>query len=108
MKYFEIILPLADNKGRLVPQRHKLFQDYALTNAGGLTIVGGEHAGLWSDERTGRIYRDALAIYRVATTDEIFAQIVAEAFRLFSDQEAIFHAEIGTATIASRPPAIAA
>ncbi len=108
MKYFELVLPLADNKGRLIPQHHKILQDYILTNAGGLTILAGGSTGLWVDERKATVYRDSLAIYRVATTDEIFAQIVAEAFRLFSDQETIFHAEIGNATIAGRPAAIAA
>lgn len=108
MNYFELILPQFDNNGVELTARHGLMHSYILTNAGGFTLVGGKHLGYWVDIKTQTTYRDTVAILKIATTPEIFAGIVREAFRLFPDQAALFYANTGHAVIDNRPETLAA
>ena len=101
-KLFEIALPLYANNGFPYEARLAQWEERALEVAGGFSRrPDGE--GAWRDPSNGHVYRDAMRPYRIACSDEAFATLTAHAFRLFSDQVAIFTAELGTADIIDRP-----
>ena len=103
MKLFEILLPLHNNSGISMHLAHVQFQAYALHIAGGFTKCGVVE-GAWRND-AGIKMVDYLLPYRVMCSPEQWAQIVARAFALFPDQEAICHSHIGECTIEphSRP-----
>ena len=101
MKLYEIILPDHDNLGKPFLTQHGLWQERALAQAGGYTELPVAN-GLWRDPQDSRDYYEKVIIYRIACEQHIFLSLVAEAFKLFSDQKAIFTAEIGEATIFQR------
>ena len=79
---------------------HKAFRAEVRRIVGDLTrlpTVQGE----WLD-LGGRVYEDQCIPYQIACTSEEWREIVTHAFRLFPDQLAIFHAQIGVATIELR------
>lgn len=96
-KYFEILLPVKTNAGEPYDTAHGKFVPKAIEIAGGLT----EHGivkGYWKDDK-GKLVAEPMVRYTVATDNAKFEDIVLVAHILFADQQAIFRAEIGLATI---------
>lgn len=98
MKLFEIALPVFENNGRSYEASLLAWEELALERAGGFTRRP-DGVGQWGDCDRGRIYEDVMRPYHVACSAETMAALLADAFKLFPDQVAIFVAEIGTATI---------
>ena len=94
MKLFEIALPMFTNAGLDYDEAQEAWRRTALSVAGGFTDFG-EHCGYWMDG--DRLYQDQVRIYRVACDPAKWKVLIDAAFNLFSDQEAIFYAEIGEA-----------
>ena len=111
MRLFQFIVPLYDNAGKPVERGQFEQWESALVDiAGGLT-KGPRQSGVWLDEK-GKEYRDESIAYTVALgqdgdkvgdIDNRLQRINAAFFALFSDQLALFRAEIGTARIIERP-----
>lgn len=103
MKAFELILPLADNRGKPTDNLHRVFQTAALDMAGGYTKrPSGE--GAWKDT-DGRVYYDRMVPYHFACDRETFDRIKALAFSLFADQKALYWREYDGVEIERRPAA---
>lgn len=102
MKLYEIVLPEHDNLGKPYLTQHGLWQERALVQAGGYTELP-LATGMWFNHIDGAVYQDKVITYHIACEPHIFLSLVAEAFKLFNDQKAIFTAEIGEATIYRRP-----
>lgn len=99
MRYYEIHVPQNDNAGRSYESALVEFRDYLLN------VCGGYHRldpvqGAWRDN--GKNYVETMIPFHVACEPETFAKVLAQAFRIFHDQLAIFTAEIGAATIHER------
>lgn len=60
----------------------------------------GDAFGQWQDG--AKLYREHMHIYQVAGSPQDAQMLLADAFKLFPDQKAIFYAEIGTANIVAR------
>ena len=104
MNLYEILLPVEDNSGFDLREPHRRFAVFLLETAGGYT-VDTERTGAWRDPK-GNVILDRVRPYRVAGPNSLqWRMIVERAFELFPDQEAIFHAKIGEATIEDRPAA---
>ena len=100
MKLYEIAIPLFDNAGLNTNTARRAFEKSVLASVGGYTRLPAAE-GAWLDA-SGKLYTDRTQSYRLACDDWQFPAVLAEAFRLFPDQLAIFTAEIGTATIHER------
>lgn len=95
MKLFLIALPPSPP----MMVRHQ-WENFAAEIAGGYTRLG-EVRGAWRDPNGAMIYEPMMQ-YQVATTHDQWRRLVALAFELFPNEQAIFWAEIGTATIETR------
>lgn len=105
MKLYQITLPMFDNAGLNTNVARVQWEKAALQAAGGFTrLPAAEGAWLGPD---GKTYTDRSRAYHIACEEWAFAGLLAEAFRLFPDQLAIFTAEIGMAIIHERPKAAA-
>lgn len=110
MRHFLFILPQLHNDGRKnYEASHKAFALFASAECGGLT----KHAtaqGLWIGENQ-RQFNENVTCYTLAISgdagevDLAFARILRKAWELFPDQEALFSADLGTATVHQRPEA---
>ena len=100
MKLYEIAIPLCNNAGLSTTPERKAWEKTVLKLSGGYTRLPAAD-GAWGDD-SGKVFLDRVYSYRLACSAEVFAAVLAEAFRVFSDQLAIFTAEIGTATIHER------
>jgi len=92
---------LKDNEGHPLPRSHGLFKAAMLQEAGGYSEVARNVLGQWQDE-TGRVYTDYSAVYSVACHYDVFMLLLARAWELFPDQEALFWVELGEAHISHR------
>ena len=101
MNLYEILLPMANNAGHGMQSAHTDFHAFLIDHYGGYT-KGRPASGYWRNGR-GIVIHDYMVPYRVACEPTAWLKIVARAFELFPDQEAIFHAQIGVATIEARP-----
>lgn len=101
MKLYQFNIPTATNRGASYEKQRKLWERKALELAGGYTERG-FHVGVWQGSR---LFRETIAVYEVACEKPTAQALLDEAFSLFTDQEAIFYAELGTARIAERPEA---
>jgi hypothetical protein len=99
MNLYQIVLPLKDNSGHDVTPAHRAFQNAVLSVVPGLTKMPQAY-GLWDDR--GERYIDRVVPYQIACSSNQWRIIVGHAFRLFPDQLAIFHAQLGTAEIEYR------
>lgn len=101
LKYYEIVLPLFRNDHYTAfTKEHAAFQKHVIAECGGIT-EGQRAYGSWTDEK-GNVVKDDVIPYRFACGTEQANSILAKAFELFSDQKAIFIANIGSANILSR------
>lgn len=100
MNLYEIALPERDNSCGQLAEAHWLWRKAALDLAGGYTERPTGY-GFWRDNG-GMVFEDRMVSYRVACEPDVWAKLVAKAFDLFPDQVAIFHAQLGTATIEYR------
>ena len=102
MKLYQILLPVFDNDGAEIWGAHVAWRQYVLNLVGGYTQQG-VSSGLWQDRKSNHVHTDELVTYQVATTREMWRLCVAKAFELWPDQKAIMWAELGDATIETRP-----
>lgn len=105
MHLYRFTLPTHTNAGLSYELARKGFSREALTVAGGFTEQPIAQ-GVW--EGDARTYRETVVSYDVATNEEGSAKLLAAAFRLFPDQEALFVADLGPCAIHSRPAAASA
>ena len=118
MRLFQYIVPLYDNAGKPYgvhpgpESSHFERWENALIGAFGGFTKGPRQFGVWTDER-GKEYHDESVAYMVAVepgeimdagSNDARLQGLDEAFfAVFTDQKALFRAEIGTAAIINRP-----
>lgn len=103
MKLYQFNLPTHTNAGLSYEAARKRWERHAIAAAGGLTRAFGFADGVWVDG--DRKYLETIAVYQITCEVSTFKLILAHAFECFPDQLAIFTAELGTATIHSRPGA---
>lgn len=97
-------LPVRTNTGLTCELARKRWAAEALKLCGGVTEPQSFHKGVW-DNGDGQTYREEVAEYKVACDAKVFAKLLAFAFDQFPDQEAIFTADLGEASIHTRPAA---
>jgi hypothetical protein len=96
---FEIVLPLETNTGGSYDEAHETFRRSILDAVGGYT----EMPDAFGTRLDGdKLYQDRVRAYRVLCTVDQWMTLVDTAFNLFSDQPAIFHANLGTAECLTR------
>jgi hypothetical protein len=103
MRLYLFTLPVRTNAGLTCELPRKRWAAEALRLAGGVTEPQAFNRGVW--EGDGRTYREEVAEYKVACDKPAFAKLLAFAFEQFPDQEAIFTADLGEASINMRPAA---
>lgn len=103
MKLYEILIPEVTNRGVSTFDTRKSFETYIFEKLGGFTRLSSVY-GAWRGR--GGDFFERMVPYRVLCTEDIFADITAEAFLFFDDQEAIFISEIGEAQIVHRVPTV--
>jgi hypothetical protein len=103
MKLHQILVPIRDNNGESYVAERRFFEIQLLEIAGGFTRDGDEKHGAWRNEGDGKVYRETNASYKVACDDSQWKKVIACAFNLFSDQAALFTAEVGIGTVHARP-----
>lgn len=101
---WEIALPVNKNNGDAYLVAHDNFRTGVLEIARGYTMRP-SGSGVWSHD-TGEAYYDLMVPYRIACELPEFAWIVEYAFRLFSDQKAIYTEHAGHAVILDRDTAV--
>lgn len=106
MTMWQFTIPNYSNDGASYADARKEWEHRAIAKAGGLTHVG-LTVGQWIDER-GKLFYEPMQTYQVGASTEVANDLLADAFELFPDQQALFRAEIGTATIFERPRKIVA
>lgn len=104
MRLYQFTLPCHTNAGLSYAQARKDWEAYALTYAGGFTRPQAFSDGVWKNTE-GNTYKDVVIPYHVACDRIEFVTLLAHAFHLFPDQEAIFTADLGEATIHPRTEA---
>lgn len=87
LKQYEILLPQQDNAGNSTAPQREAFELFLLNGFNGFTRGASLHGG-WKND-AGQIFFDALVPYRVACVD--FFPVLARAFELFPDQEALYY-----------------
>jgi hypothetical protein len=100
MKLWQFTLPNYANDGASYATARAEWERKARERAGGLTHIG-MTVGQWVD--AGKLYYEPMQTYQVAASSDIADELLADAFELFPDQQALFRAEIGTASIVERP-----
>lgn len=105
MRLYQFNIPTHDNSGKSYEAARKRWETMTIAAAGGLTKAPGFSEGVWSDQ--GKLYRETMQVYTVATLPSTFKLLLAHAFECFPDQLAIFTADLGEATIHERPQAAA-
>lgn len=99
MRQFEITLPMQRNDGSVNRDDHDRFATHLLNAAGGFTR-GPVSTGVWRDDATGEVFNDPVVTYRVALNSaSAWPSILEKAGEIFSDQLALFHADLGDAWI---------
>lgn len=94
MQLYTFHLPRFTNEGGDYASALLAWQEQALNRAGGFT-QGPPEFGEWLDNSTGKVFRDRVVPYQVATTPDIAQALLVLAFDLFGDQRAIFLAQSG-------------
>jgi hypothetical protein len=100
LNLYRYFLPLATNAGLSTERARKAWEAEALKVAGGYTLNAFAD-GVWQGEG-GKVYKDRIAPYDVATDREGAAKLTEAWFKAFPDQEALFVAKLGEATILPR------
>jgi hypothetical protein len=110
MKLAQINLPVSDNEGRPLDIQHEDLADTLCAVFGGCTVTDG--VGMWKDG--GKLYREPVRVYQVATPNPADYHIVREIARkagIAADQLAVFFAFDGKPEILDlrhEAPAVAA
>lgn len=100
-RYYEILIPRLTNSGaRYQNNEHGRFEDAVFRAAGGFSALP-EVAGAWRNSN-GKAFWECMIPYRIMCHEQTMQQLIAEAFRLFGDQEAIFCADIGHGHVYTR------
>ena len=97
--YYEIQLPMLDNRERDMTAARNKWQRAALAIAGGFSMLP-QIRGTWQGAE--RAYEEVMQPYHIACSAAEFGRLVETAFELFPDQEAIFTAELGRADIRAK------
>lgn len=109
MNLYQFLIPTHDNAGNSHEKPRAAFEKAMLEVAGGFTELP-QCRGQWKDDH-GKVHKDDVIPYNVAIptsregtlASERIEGLVREAFKLFSDQHAIYCACIGEANIHDRP-----
>lgn len=101
---YQFNLPTNTNGGLSYELARKSWELEALKLAGGYTLAPGFASGVWKGE--SRTYKETMAIYSVACEPRVAAALEDAFWRLFPDQEALFCADLGPASILTRPAAL--
>jgi len=73
----QLLIPLSDNDSkRFSPEHHNEFERFVVERIGGLTLLPGEAAGVWTD--AGITYRDTMLIYLIAVDSITQGHLIAE------------------------------
>ncbi len=91
MQLFEIALPDVDAQAEDYGYEIFSWKEKALELAGVYTVLG-KRRGAWRDPKTDIGWSETMHWYQVACDVNTMSDLVVEAFRLFPDQKAIFHA----------------
>lgn len=100
LKFYQVTLPAKDNDGHDLLRNHLRFQSAVTELAGGYTRLRQSYGG-WNNA-AGETIEEPVIPYQIATTEETWPKIIALVGSLFADQDAIFYAELGMATIVER------
>lgn len=101
-KLYRVLIPMKTNSGETYQNERRVFEHTVLVpKAGGYTQWPGLH-GVWQDVVTSKLFIDDMVAYDVACSPSRFQEILDQAFKIFSDQEAIAWSIIGDMTIARR------
>lgn len=92
-----IQIPVHSNKGGRLDLQREVFERIILDNASGFNKR--EVEGVWDNGAGNQPQSEAMVEYQVAAEVIPWKVIVAEAKRLFHDQEAFFTATLGVADI---------
>ncbi len=103
---YQFNLPTNTNAGLTYGPARTSWEAEALKLAGGYTLAPGFASGVWKGE--SRVYKETIAVYQVACEPRVGAALEDAFWRLFPDQEALFVADLGPASIINRPPAMVA
>lgn len=103
MKLYLFTLPVRTNAGLSYELARKRWADKALKLAGGVTVPLSFKQSVYQGQE--RTYKEEVAEYTVACEPDVFKALLAFAFEQFVDQEAIFTADLGPATIHKREAA---
>lgn len=106
MRLYQFTLPVRTNAGLSYELARKTFEREALKLAGGYTAPQSFKRGVWRGAE--RDYKEEVAEYTVACEPATFKALLAVAFEAFPDQEALFTADLGPATIHTRPAEVSA
>lgn len=101
LSLYQFNLPTNTNGGLSYELARKAWEKEALTMAGGYTLAPGFALGYWKGD--ARTYKDTLAVYQVACYPDVLEYLKGAFWRLFPDQEALFCADLGPASIIERP-----
>lgn len=97
MRVYQFNLPVYDNMGSSLMNEVRAWEVGAVALAGGFTLLDGR--GAWKD---GEIQREEMRVYQVMCEQETFEQLLADAFRLFRDQKALFTISLGDGAVYHR------
>lgn len=98
-------IPTNTNAGLSYELARKSWEKEALALAGGYTLAPGFSQGVYTGVVPPTIYRETMAIYTVACEPRVAELLEGVFWRLFPDQEALFVADLGPASIIARPAA---
>jgi hypothetical protein len=96
MNVYQIALP---DLGHIATRRQ--WATKALETAGGFTYVGSRQGAWMSDD--GKVYDEQMHWYEVACARDTWDALVAYAFQLFPNEQAIYTARVGECEIITRP-----
>lgn len=99
LPYFQVKVPYQDNSGRDITANHREFEERLFNLYDGFDCW--QVAGSWRNPE-GKTFREVTIIYQIACKGAklyIERQLRAIAKECYPDQEAIFVAHIGTASI---------
>jgi hypothetical protein len=96
MRLYEILVPVRDNTGTLIPQdTHKLLADRIVTIAGGVTLCEPVF-GCWRNPDTGQVQGERMIPLRVAcNSHDQWPLVIIECQLAYPDQQELMSYVVG-------------
>jgi hypothetical protein len=101
MNVYQIALPSVQFNGLPDASQRRQWTTKALNDAGGLTYLGAREGAWISDD--GELFEETMHWYEVACGRNQWDALVAYAFQLFPNEQAIYTARVGECEIITRP-----